>query len=342
MAFQDSTYGIVLDAVLTDVGRKRMANGNFTVSKFCLGDDEIDYSLYVTASRGEPEDDSKIMNTPIMEAFAGQNANINYGLQNFIRTDILYYPTIKVNPFLNEAANPHTDGFYYFAVNKQTMRKLESHFGNARFVLQNNKVEQTKLVFESGIDSKDISPTYLNKTRFITNMGLYDKYFLVYSDNRFVENILVSRNDSVFENDISNSLYMNLEPLVESIEISLSTVSDFHSCYRVSATDNNVLDSNYITDEDDISSAPPPVPIGSYSAVEGPRSSIFALNFKVKNELTSDTAADFKYGKFGTTSNAVLGGSDLYDFIDTTIYIQGLSSGARLTVPIRIMRYAGS
>ena len=34
MAFQDSTYGIVLDAVLTDAGRKRMANGNFSISKF--------------------------------------------------------------------------------------------------------------------------------------------------------------------------------------------------------------------------------------------------------------------------------------------------------------------
>ena len=331
MAFQDSTYGIVLDAVLTDVGRKRMANGNFSVSKFCLGDDEIDYALYVTASGAEPEDDSKIMNTPIMEAFAGQNANINYGLQNFIRTDILYYPSIKINSILDESAVPHTDGFHYFAVNKQTMRKLDTHFGNTRYVLQNNKIDQTKIVFESGIDSEDIAPIAINKSRFITNMGLYDKYFLLYCDNRYFEKIMVSRNDSVFENDVGDNLYMSLEPLKDSIEISLSTVNDFHSCYRISAVDNNVLDSNYSST------------LGNtYSAIKGPRSSIFALNLKVKNELTSDSAADFKYGKFGTTNTAVLGGSDLYDFIDTTIYIQALSSGARISVPIRIMRYAGT
>ena len=118
MAFQDSTYGIVLDAVLTDIGRKKMAQGNFDITKFALGDDEIDYALYVTSSGGSPEDDSKVMETPILEAFAGQNANINYGLQNYIRNDIMYYPQLKINSTVAESANSASDGFYYFAVNK--------------------------------------------------------------------------------------------------------------------------------------------------------------------------------------------------------------------------------
>ena len=46
MAFLDNSGDIILDAVLTDVGRKRMAAGNFRITKFTLGDDEIDYSLY--------------------------------------------------------------------------------------------------------------------------------------------------------------------------------------------------------------------------------------------------------------------------------------------------------
>ena len=48
MAFQDNSYGIVLDAVLTDVGRKRMAEGKFKVTKFAVGDDEIDYRLFLS------------------------------------------------------------------------------------------------------------------------------------------------------------------------------------------------------------------------------------------------------------------------------------------------------
>ena len=46
MAFLDNSGDIILDAVLTDVGRKRMAKGNFRITKFAIGDDEIDYGLY--------------------------------------------------------------------------------------------------------------------------------------------------------------------------------------------------------------------------------------------------------------------------------------------------------
>jgi len=46
MAFLDNSGDIILDAVLTDVGRRRMAQGNFRITKFALGDDEIDYTTY--------------------------------------------------------------------------------------------------------------------------------------------------------------------------------------------------------------------------------------------------------------------------------------------------------
>ena len=46
MAFLDNSGDIILDAVLTDLGREKMATGDFSVSYFALGDDEIDYSLY--------------------------------------------------------------------------------------------------------------------------------------------------------------------------------------------------------------------------------------------------------------------------------------------------------
>ena len=48
MGFLDNSGDIILDAVLTDLGRKRLAEGNgrFKITKFALGDDEIDYGLY--------------------------------------------------------------------------------------------------------------------------------------------------------------------------------------------------------------------------------------------------------------------------------------------------------
>ena len=48
MAFLDNSGDIILDVVLTDEGRRRLArgDGSFRVVKFALGDDEINYSLY--------------------------------------------------------------------------------------------------------------------------------------------------------------------------------------------------------------------------------------------------------------------------------------------------------
>ena len=45
MGFLDNSGDIILDAVLTDLGRKRMAEGNFSITKFALGDDEIDFDF---------------------------------------------------------------------------------------------------------------------------------------------------------------------------------------------------------------------------------------------------------------------------------------------------------
>ena len=48
MAFLDNSGDIILDAVLTDTGRKRLAkgDGSFRITKFAFGDDEINYTLY--------------------------------------------------------------------------------------------------------------------------------------------------------------------------------------------------------------------------------------------------------------------------------------------------------
>ena len=44
---QQDTNNIILDAVLTDEGRKRLAanDGSFRVVMFSLGDDEVDYNI---------------------------------------------------------------------------------------------------------------------------------------------------------------------------------------------------------------------------------------------------------------------------------------------------------
>ena len=49
MGFQDNSGDIILDVVLTDEGRKRLAkaDGSFEIVKFACGDDEINYGTRV-------------------------------------------------------------------------------------------------------------------------------------------------------------------------------------------------------------------------------------------------------------------------------------------------------
>ena len=54
MAFLDNSGDIILDVVLTDHGRKVLAkgDGSFQITKFAVGDEEIDYALYNSYQAG--------------------------------------------------------------------------------------------------------------------------------------------------------------------------------------------------------------------------------------------------------------------------------------------------
>ena len=82
----------------------------------------------------------------------------------------------------------------------------------------------------------------------------------------------------------------------------------------------------------------------NFSAIRGPRGTALALGFATLNELGGSSGAtrDQKYTTFGKTDQTVFGGSNKYDYIDTTIYVAGMTSNARVEIPLRIIRYAGT
>ena len=97
MGFLDNSGDIILDAVLTDLGRKRLAEGNgrFRVSKFALGDDEIDYGLYDKDNvNGSAYYDINILQTPVLEAFTNNMSSMKSRLMSYSENDLLYLPVI--------------------------------------------------------------------------------------------------------------------------------------------------------------------------------------------------------------------------------------------------------
>lgn len=98
MAFLDNSGDIILDAVLTDAGRQRMSKGNFSIVKFALGDDEINYELFNSSHpSGSAFNDLEIMQTPILEAFTNNTSTMKSKLLSISRTNILYMPVLKLN-----------------------------------------------------------------------------------------------------------------------------------------------------------------------------------------------------------------------------------------------------
>jgi len=338
MAFQNSTGGIILDATLTDTGRKYMAQGKFKVVKFALGDDEIDYTFVVNPD-GKTDAEIPVADLPpILEAFGSENANIQYGLLSLQRPDILYLPILRINNKVNSSAAPRSDdGFIYMSVNKQTRRMLLTEYN----VAANNILEQashdTNMLFiESGIHVPgenyidDLYPTEYNKKAYIVNLGLYDKYFMIYANSTLVKNLLVSPSTAIFRNNHNNVLKQNFGPLQNAVKITLPELDDNYDTYKAVACDNKIFyypDSGFTGDE--------------HSVFQGPRASIMSINLELTPELLNEPTGtpNHRYSLYGTTNNDLFGSGNLYDFIDTTIYIQGLSTNYRISVPIRIVRY---
>ena len=337
MAFLDNSGTIILDAILTDIGRKKMAQGDFRISKFALGDDEMDYRLVnVTKNNFDQLD-----NLTEFEAFNAANAAITYDLKDYASDDILYIPKIKINETQKSFVKKYTSvasgtepTYYFVSVNNETSKKLKSLLGSAEYFLENYNLFQTKLIFESGIvDDDNILPRNMkSKETYILNYNLLDKYFIISCDNRFIEKLLiVDSEQAIYQNDSANDLFFNFQTLQEAPPVSLGSILENFNTYMAVGVDNAVYDHGAGTDR-------------RHSAISGPRGTICAINFKLKDELsaTSDVDADFRYSKFGTTGQILFGGSDKFDYIDSTIYIQGVSSAATIQVPLRILRYAGT
>ena len=123
MGFLDNSGDIILDAVLTDTGRYRLAkgDGSFKIAKYAFGDDEINYEIYNKShTSGSAYYDLKILQTPVLEAFTNNTSTMNSKLVSIPRTNLLFMPIMMLNTvkkFSTQVAGKDT---YYVAVDSTT------------------------------------------------------------------------------------------------------------------------------------------------------------------------------------------------------------------------------
>ncbi len=330
MAFLDNSGDIILDAVLTDVGRKRMAQGDFRIAKFSVGDDEIDYGLYnKDHPSGSAYYDLEILQTPILEAFTQKNANIEYGLATYSNQNLLYLPSISLNEKLADGIAKKTNGVIYLCDNTtvdsssgQTTSQRLSADGNITNVLLGTSTGGNVVLIETGINSTQLTPTAQQQANLLINNGLLDNNFTVSYDQRFISNVQAAPIGTSFSN--ANSAGEGELTIGGAMESKTAEDSNVTIENYVAASANGFINQIYKPATGTDNSA-------TFSSITGPRASFTVLSFLIP-EIAQD-----KYIQFGSVGQTQ-GGSETYDFIDTIVYVRGSSTGITLQLPIRIIK----
>lgn len=98
MGFLDhSTNNIIIDAVLTDVGRKLLArnDGSFSIVKFSLSDDEVDYTTIEKFGRTVGKERIE-KNTPVFEAQTNANIALKYPMISLSNPNLTRLPSFTL------------------------------------------------------------------------------------------------------------------------------------------------------------------------------------------------------------------------------------------------------
>ena len=343
MAFLDNSGDIVLDAVLTDLGRKRMAEGTFRITQFALGDDEIDYRIYnKNHPSGSAYYDLEILQTPVLEAFASSNANINYGLVSFNgNLNLLYAPTLKVwNKHVNvkgPSIQRTSGSVYYVAANATTGDALTSALdedfgtGNGTGYYQRAASANTAIYIETGIHSLNADPPRTtgrtNKQAYLSDQHLIDNNMDISVDARFLSS-MVSVNPSRarwrYSSDGEADLNMQPGAPVRPGQNRIG-IANYRTAIVPTVTTQISARKDESNDAD------------NFSMINGPSGVITYLIFNVDSDLVDSNA---KYALYGKTGQDLFGDGNTYDYVDTMVYAVGKTSGVTAHIPVRIVRKA--
>ncbi len=362
MAFLDNSGDIILDAVLTDTGRLRLAqgDGSFKISKFAIGDDEINYGVYnKNHPSGSAYYDLEILQTPVLEAFTNNTSNLKTKLLTISRTNILFMPTLKLNK--NDTTNANnqpgsslmyersgdpavaagkTDNRFYVAVDEDTYEILANYrtgggTSNTGQTTLKGVVKgfgtgaESQMDFvrvDQGLDTNELSPDIgldsdLLETAFIVELDYrLGRVKPVRSNNPAAVNFI--DDDNIASYYLSNNTYVNPSGFI---------------------TPSNAVDPDGKRDSSSLQTA------GNPQVFAGPRGSCMALRIHASQELNSST---YLFQQIGTSENAsssatlglpasgtdgLLSGKTAY-FIDSTLRIVGANTGFRLDIPIRYVK----
>ena len=323
MAFLDNSGDIILDAVLTDTGRMRLAkgDGSFKIVKFALGDDEINYTLYRNGNHssgahpsGSAYYDLDILQTPVLEAFTNNTSNLKSRLVTYTRTNLLYLPILKLNEIgdltRNADAN-QAENKYVVTVDEETSRDFKDAGGKSKGIMQSANgmmnglnSQGTVIRVDQGLDT--VSPTPASTM----DETLVETRYMIEMDNR---------------------LGAVVDP--KGTAAPLSFIDDDNIAAYNLSLDTNPTMIRRNTNKDLVGA--------SKETIKGPRGT--KLGFMIKSSVDLQDSNDL-FEKIGKTSQSWVDttGTATIHYIDTIIRVTGLTTGYRIDIPVRLVKLASS
>jgi len=317
-SFLDNSGDIILDAVLTDIGRQRLAraDGSFKISFFAFGDDEINYKLYDT-TKSTAEKDINILKTPVFEAFTNSSSAMKYKLLTLSgRNQTLFLPVARLNLKSSSSEFP---GFPYASLsNAKTTNSfvvLSNQLAVDKYVASTSalttgfnflpdgfingvnveRAANRAIVIDQGLDTTQLS------FKNILDPDLSETEFFIQSDDRLL------------------------------VPVDPTTARQFPKSFT--DTDNIAT---YVTLETSLRQAASGESSEfGFSPIQGPRGKSLLTSFVVPSTIAS---SDFLFDQIGTTVADFFPDSTSAKVIDTVVRVSGGRTGITIDVPVRIVR----
>tara|TARA_R100001510_G_C7653754_1_gene212147 strand:+ start:2751 stop:3755 length:1005 start_codon:yes stop_codon:yes gene_type:complete len=332
MAFLDNSGDILLDAVLTDAGRQRMAKGQFKIVKFALGDEEINYELFNSDHvSGSAYFDLEIMQTPVLEAFTNNTSSMASKLLTITRNNILYLPKLKLNnlsPIANLGGNSGMSSAFPESYDKGYLLTATSRLEEDEFDLSkvtgvltgvNPKNSNTVITVDQGLDTTgDPSSTIAIDNELIENQ------FLVQVDHRLLRVVHFEENAeesfSFVDDDQIATYYFSID------NKRITSIGTVPSSEKKDASGNLIGN------------------VGKEQVFLGPLGNRFRFKLAAALNIQQSTALFDRLGPGVSSPHTVTGSKDINgsvivasQFIDTLVRVTGVTTGYSLDIPIRIL-----
>ena len=315
MAFLDNSGDIILDAVLTDHGRKELArgDGSFNITKFALGDDEINYARYnLNHSSGSSYYDLEIIQTPILEAFTDNAASMKSKLVTYENLELLFLPVLKLYETGTNQRSSQTNSFV-IAVDEATEGTNNtsattgigySSAGGTKIrdgIIFGESLQGAMIQIDQGLDTTQIS------ARSNLQESLIETEFIIQLDGR-LGSIVDPRGAAVpadYTDDDGIAYY--------TINASVDEGAQEPSVERIVKPESGA------------------------SSIAGPRG--FRIMFRIQSSLDLQTS-NYLFTKLGSTSTLLneAGGNQAVYHIDSLLRVTGVKTGYSVDIPLRFAK----